>query len=115
MTSDRKPDATTLTALTAFKTRLDRRYRERLAGFILFGSRARGTHRPDSDADVAVFLRQADDPIADQMDLADDTYAVFLDTGVMIQPWVFRGTPEQPDTTRAVSLLHSVQEDGIPL
>jgi predicted nucleotidyltransferase len=28
-----------------------------LAGAILYGSRARGTHRPDSDADVAVLLR----------------------------------------------------------
>ncbi len=26
------------------------------AGAIVFGSRARGTHRPDSDADVAVLL-----------------------------------------------------------
>ena len=27
-----------------------------VAGTIVFGSRARGTHRPDSDADVAVLL-----------------------------------------------------------
>ncbi|WP_321161463.1 nucleotidyltransferase domain-containing protein [Verminephrobacter eiseniae] len=28
-----------------------------MAGAILHGSRARGTHRPDRDADVAVLLR----------------------------------------------------------
>jgi predicted nucleotidyltransferase len=28
-----------------------------MAGAIVYGSRARGTHRPDSDADVAVLLR----------------------------------------------------------
>lgn len=27
-----------------------------VAGTIVFGNRARGTHRPDSDADVAVLL-----------------------------------------------------------
>ncbi len=28
------------------------------AGAIVYGSRARGTHRPESDADVAVLLRR---------------------------------------------------------
>jgi uncharacterized protein len=53
---DLKPiDGTTLRALEDFKARLDQRYRERLKAVYLFGSRARGDHRPDSDMDVAVF------------------------------------------------------------
>jgi predicted nucleotidyltransferase len=36
---------------------LDQVYGDRLARVALFGSRARGEARPDSDFDVAVFLR----------------------------------------------------------
>ena len=43
--------------LTRFRARLDAVYAGRLDRVILFGSRARGDHRPDSDYDVAVFIR----------------------------------------------------------
>ena len=49
-------DPITLEALISFKKLLEARYGEHLKSLYLFGSRARGDHRPDSDADVAVFL-----------------------------------------------------------
>lgn len=82
-------------------------------GLVLFGSRARGNHREDSDADVAVFLGHVADPIAEQMDLAEDAYLLYLDLDLMIQPWVFRGTPRKPDPTRAAHLLEVVRSEGI--
>lgn len=107
------PDAKTHQALAAFRDRLAHRYGDRLRGLVLFGSRARGDHREDSDADVAVFLDQVADPIAEQMDLAEDAYLLYLDLGIMIQPWVFRGSPRQPDPTRAARLLEVVRSEGI--
>ncbi|MBI5012058.1 MAG: nucleotidyltransferase domain-containing protein, partial [Methylocystis sp.] len=44
--------------LARFRAALARTYGERLERAVLFGSRARGDARPDSDYDVAVFLRE---------------------------------------------------------
>lgn len=107
------PDAKTRRALAAFRDRLAHKYGNRLRALVLFGSRARGDHREDSDADVAVFLGQIADPIAEQMDLAEDAYLLYLDFGIMIQPWVFRGSPGNPDLTRAAQLLKVVRSEGI--
>ncbi len=50
-------DAETQRAVRCFLALIAGRYD--IAGAILYGSRARGDHRPDSDADVAVLLRGA--------------------------------------------------------
>ncbi len=42
-------------ALSRFRGAVARAYGERLDRIVLFGSRARGDARPDSDHDVAVF------------------------------------------------------------
>jgi predicted nucleotidyltransferase len=106
-------DHNTRAALEAFRARVLNRFGARLRGLVLFGSRARGDHRPDSDADVAVFLEAVDDPVAAQMDIAEDSYAVFLSHGLLIQAWVFLGTPEHPDRSRAVHLLGTVEAEGV--
>ena len=43
--------------LSRFRAALDEVYGERIERVVLFGSRARGDARPDSDYDVAVFLK----------------------------------------------------------
>ncbi|MDP9013260.1 MAG: nucleotidyltransferase domain-containing protein [Pseudomonadota bacterium] len=53
---------------------------------ILFGSRARGEHRPDSDADVALILHERGDDGMTLMMLAELAYYAYLDTGIMVQP-----------------------------
>ena len=108
-------DNQTRSALADFRALLSKRYGSRLRGLVLFGSRARGDHRPDSDADVAVFIGDSDDPICEQMDMADEAYRVFLDDGLLIQPWVFKGSPDQPDTSHAANLLKAVQDEGVRL
>jgi len=47
--------------LKRFRAALDALYGERIERVVLFGSRARGDHQPDSDYDVAVFLRDFED------------------------------------------------------
>jgi predicted nucleotidyltransferase len=58
----------------------------RLDQAILFGSRARGEHRPDSDADVALILHERGDDGKTLMMLAELAYYAYLDTGIMVQP-----------------------------
>lgn len=44
-------------AIEKFSTAIAEMYGDRLSKVVLYGSRARGDARPDSDYDVAVFLR----------------------------------------------------------
>ena len=111
-----KREIRTSTALHAFKEILVQRYGSHLKSALLFGSRARGDHRPDSDADVAVFLDTVADPIQEQLDLIDESYTILLSSGINIQPWVFSAdTLQHPDRHLASRLIESVQKDGIRL
>ncbi|MGE5270126.1 MAG: nucleotidyltransferase domain-containing protein [Thiohalocapsa sp.] len=49
--------AATDPVLRRFRAALGQAYGDRIERVILYGSRARGNHQPDSDYDVAVFLR----------------------------------------------------------
>ena len=51
----------------------------RLEQAILFGSRARGEHRPDSDADVALILHERGDDGMTLMILVELVYYAYLD------------------------------------
>jgi uncharacterized protein len=109
-------DPATRKALAEFKAVLNRCYGERLRGVYLFGSRARGDHRPDSDADVAVFLDQVVDPLGEQLGLVDRGYPILLDTGINIQPWVFEyASLADPANHRASYLVRAIREEGIGL
>jgi predicted nucleotidyltransferase len=70
--------------LTRFRTALAALYGERLERVVLFGSRARGDAQPDSDYDIAVFLRDGLDLLAESRALAEVETDVLLDTGAVI-------------------------------
>lgn len=78
-------DAETGTAVRLFLSRIAREYD--VAGAILFGSRALHTHRPDSDADVAVILRGEHRRfLQTKLAMSDVAFDVLLETGVNISP-----------------------------
>lgn len=78
-------DPDTERAARAFVQLVSEQYE--IAGAILFGSRARHSHRPDSDADIAVLLRgQHGKFLATKLAMADIAYDVLLNTGIRIQP-----------------------------
>ncbi|WP_332685231.1 nucleotidyltransferase domain-containing protein [Bosea sp. (in: a-proteobacteria)] len=93
-------------------------YRERLVGLHLFGSRARGDHRPDSDADLAVILRSFQGSALDEkMRLIDLGFDALTDAGVMIQPWPFtlaQWEMREPGG-RFSDLLIAAKRDGRPV
>src|SRR5260370_18248995 len=47
--------------LKRFRAALGEAYGDRLERVVLFGSRPRGDHRPDSDYDIAVFIKKPGD------------------------------------------------------
>ena len=112
-----QPDPATIDVLRELKVRLQRRFGERLIGVHLFGSRARGTHRPDSDADVAVVLKgRIAHPFAVKRQIIEETYDLLLDRGLYIQPWpIEEGSLEAPDEHPCAHLSRVVQQEGITI
>ena len=88
-----------------------------LAGAILYGSRARGTHRSDSDADLVVLLRGEHQrllPIT--LAMADLAYDVLLDTGINIAPLpIWLDEWDHPGSYANPALLHNIAREGIRL
>jgi predicted nucleotidyltransferase len=86
-----------------------------LKGALLFGSRARGTHGPDSDADLAVLLSGPRQPLVPtKLAMADVAFDVLLDTGVRIQPLpVWEDEWADPDSSPHAHLLRAIARDGI--
>lgn len=88
-----------------------------LVGAIIFGSRARGSYRPDSDADIAVLLRGRRGQFLDtKLALADIAYDVLLEIGVLIQPLpVWEDEWEHPDNYTNPALLQNISREGVRL
>lgn len=108
-------DTETLNAVRSFARAVATHYD--IAGAILFGSRARKSHHPDSDADVAVLLHgQPGKFVTTKLEMADIAYDVLLDTGIRIQPLpIWEDEWKHPETYSNPYLLHNIQREGIRL
>ena len=103
--------------------RAARVFLERLAGHydvlgaVVFGSRARRRHRPDSDADIAILLRgERGSFLGTKLALADIAFDVLLDTGVLIQPLpVWEDEWEHPEAYSNPELLRNIHREGVRL
>ncbi len=88
-----------------------------LAGMIVFGSRARSEHRPDSDADVAVLLRgEQRRLLPTKLAMSDVAFEVLLETGINISPlpiWMDQWT--HPESFSNPDLLRSIAAEGVHL
>jgi predicted nucleotidyltransferase len=89
----------------------------KLAGAILYGSRARGTHRHDSDADVAVLLTgEHQRMLPTTLAMADVAYDVLLETGINISPMpVWLDEWEHPERFSNPALLRNIAREGVRL
>lgn len=86
-------------------------------GAIVYGSRARGTHRPDSDADVAVLLRGSPKHfLSAKLDMADMAFDVLLESNILISPLpIWLDEWEHPENYSNPALLHRIDLEGIRL
>jgi predicted nucleotidyltransferase len=97
--------------LTRFRAALAETYGDRLERAILYGSRARGDHRPDSDYDIAVFIKEPGEFTVECARLAEVTTDILFDTGAVIS-----ATPFPAGTWRErTGFMHELREDGFNL
>jgi predicted nucleotidyltransferase len=84
---------------------------------IMFGSRARGEHRADSDLDLAVVLSgQRGDFIDTKLDMAGIAFDVLMETGVLVQPFpLWDGDLMHPERFPNPALIKLIAADGIQL
>jgi predicted nucleotidyltransferase len=109
----RRIDSDTEKAVRRFLGLIADRYD--IADAILFGSRARGTHDQDSDADLAVILRSYNQPEIEILrDMSDTAYDVLLETGIDISPLpLLMDEWKQPDTYTNPELLRNIAKEGV--
>lgn len=103
--------ATTDPVLTQFRVALDALYGERIERVVLFGSRARGDARPDSDYDVAVFLQGYDDFGREAQTLAEIETTILDERGVVINSLPFPAGAYQNRT----GLMQEIRREGLDL
>ena len=108
-------DAETERAARAFLKRLEGKYP--VIEAFLYGSRARGDHTADSDADLAVILngeRSSRHEAAREM--AGIAFDVMMDTGVLVSPLpLWPDELARPDTFSNPALIRNIQREGLRL
>lgn len=97
--------------LSKFRAALDTLYGNRIECVVLFGSRARGDARSDSDYDVAVFLKNLDDRWAEADRIADITAELLENTGSFIHAMPYREGSYKERTP----LMHEIRREGVDL
>ena len=86
-------------------------YGDRVESIVLFGSRARGDHGPESDYDVAVFLKDLERSYPEAVALGDRAWQVFEETGASVS-LIPLSSEHRPGTAL---LRYDIAKDGIPL
>jgi predicted nucleotidyltransferase len=97
--------------LQRFRAVLNEVYGPRLERAVLFGTRARGGARPDSDYDVAVFLREMPDRAREMDRLADIATDILYEAGEVIHAMPYQAGAYNERTP----LMHEIRADGIDL
>jgi uncharacterized protein len=97
--------------MSRFRAALDELYGERIERVVLFGSRARGDARPDSDYDVAVFLKDLTGFGEEMGRIAEIETDILYDTGVVIN-----ALPLQAGSYRErTGLMRELRREGLDL
>jgi len=117
MTTDlaNRPAAGDNRAVSAFLERLRGTYD--VSETILFGSRARGDNRPDSDLDLAVVLNgKRGDFIDTKLDMAGLAFDVLMETGILVQAFpMWEGDLAHPEQFPNPGLIRNIAREGIRL
>ncbi len=97
--------------LSRFRAALDEVYGERIERVVLYGSRARGDARPDSDYDVAVFLKDLDGFGKEAGTIAGIGADILIDTGAVINALPLQAGSYHDRT----GFMQELRHDGLDL
>ena len=87
-------------------------YGDRIERVVLFGSRGRGDAEPDSDYDIAVFLRDMTDRDAEMNRLVDLATDILYSEGQFIHAMPYRAGSYNDER---MPLMHEIHAEGIDL
>jgi predicted nucleotidyltransferase len=97
--------------MARFRAALAAAYGARLERVVLFGSRARGDARADSDYDVAVFLTDFESLGREASRIAEIETDILYDTGAVVNALPFpAGAYDGPS-----GLMHELRREGVDL
>lgn len=84
---------------------------------IVFGSRARGDHAANSDADLAVLLPgEHGSTVNTMLEMIDAAYAIELETGIVVSPLpIWQDQWDHPEQFSNPNLLRNIQREGVSL
>ena len=108
-------DPSTERAARAFLSAIGKLYP--VIGGIVFGSRARGSYKADSDADLAILLPGPHgSTINTMLEMIDAAYAVELESGIVVSPLpIWQDQWEHPERFSNPNLLRNIQREGVRL
>jgi predicted nucleotidyltransferase len=97
--------------MSRFRAALDQIYGERIERVVLFGSRARGDARPDSDYDVAIFLKDLVGFGEEMGKIAEIETDILYDTGAVISALPLKAGSYRDRT----GLMQELLREGVDL
>ena len=97
--------------LSKFRAALQAMYGDQIDRVVLFGSRARGDARPDSDYDVAVFLKNLENRWDEADKIALAASHITTETGEVIHAMAYRAGSDKEYTP----LMYELRREGIDL
>jgi predicted nucleotidyltransferase len=108
-------DAAALDAAREFVRRVKLRYS--VSAAFLFGSRARNTHRADSDVDVAVIVRGRSGKLIDlALAMSDIAFDILMDTQSYIEPMpIWQEQWDDASTHSNPRLIENIRREGISI
>ena len=100
-------------ALETFKDRLQERFKNDLIEIKIFGSKARGDFRADSDIDILITLKNSNWRRTDVVyEIASD---ILLETGIYISPKVFSEDMLKKNRDMNTTFIQNIIRDGVPI
>lgn len=104
-------------ALNEYVAAIRAHYGKRLVNVLVFGSRARGDHRPDSDVDLVVILEDGDWKFwEERRRLSDLAFDAMIEPGLWIEAWpVARATWQEKDPRKVPFFVAGARKDAKPV